>query len=73
VRLKFRSKSPIVCDGVLLRRHVRVDDVVKVPKYAVTIETSDPERRIPGRTRPKKKARWGRVVEAVSLYSSMAP
>jgi hypothetical protein len=55
-----------------LRKHVRLGDVVKVPKRALRIETPDHERGIPGRTRPEKKARCRRVGERVWLRSSIA-
>jgi hypothetical protein len=45
------TKTKYVCqmlgDGVLPRKHVRLGDVVKVPKRAVRIETPDHEREIP--------------------------
>ncbi len=44
---KTKYVCRMLCDGVLPRRHVRLGDVVKVPKDAVTIETPDHERGIP--------------------------
>src|SRR5260370_4264051 len=51
----------MLCDGVLPRRHVRLGDVVKVPKDAVTIETPDHERGIP---RQVKERTVERTVES---------
>jgi hypothetical protein len=47
------SRLPMLCDGVLPRRHVRLDDVVKVPKRAVRIETPDHERGTPRQVKEK--------------------
>lgn len=45
------TKTKYVCrmlgDGVLPRKHVRLGDVVKVPKRTLMIETPDHERGIP--------------------------
>jgi len=59
------TKTKYVCrmlgDGVLPRKHVRLGDVVKVPKDAVTIETPDHERAIP---RQVKERTVERTVES---------
>src|SRR5271166_5854384 len=51
------TKTKYVCrmlgDGVLPRRHVRLDDIVKVPKHAVRIETPDHVRGIPRQLKEK--------------------
>jgi hypothetical protein len=47
----------MLCDGVLSRRHVRLDDVVKVPKHAVRIETPDHERGIPRQVKERTAER----------------
>src|SRR5260370_24215973 len=43
-------------DGVLPRKHVRLGDVVKVPKLAVRIETPDHEREIPRQDKTQEES-----------------
>jgi multidrug efflux pump subunit AcrA (membrane-fusion protein) len=43
-------------DGVLSRKHVRLGDVVKVPKRAVRIETPDHEREIPRQDKTQEES-----------------
>ena len=54
------TKTKYVCrmlgDGVLPRKHVRLGDVVKVPKRALMIETPDHERGIPRQDKRRKRA-----------------
>jgi hypothetical protein len=54
------TKTEYVCqmlgDGVLPRKHVRLGDVVKVPKRAVRIETPDHEREIPRQDKTQEES-----------------
>jgi hypothetical protein len=54
------TKTKYVCrmlgDGVLPRKHVRLGDVVKVPKRAVRIETPDHEREIPRQDKTQEES-----------------
>ena len=54
---KTKYVCRMLCDGVLPRRHVRLDDVVKVPKHAVRIETPDHERGIPRQVKERTAER----------------
>jgi hypothetical protein len=54
---KTKYVCRMLCDGVLSRRHVRLDDVVKVPKHAVRIETPDHERGIPRQVKERTAER----------------
>ena len=53
---KTKYVCRMLCDGVLPRRHVRLDDVVKVPKHAVKIETPDHERGIPRQDKTQEES-----------------
>ena len=54
------TKTKYVCrmlgDGVLPRKHVRLGDVVKVPKRALMIETPDHERGIPRQDKTQEES-----------------
>src|SRR5271165_1455899 len=54
------TKTKYVCqmlgDGVLPRKHVRLGDVVKVPKRAARIETPDHEREIPRQDKTQEES-----------------
>src|SRR5271165_4422429 len=54
------TKTKYVCqmlgDGVLPRKHVRLGDVVKVPKRALMIETQDHERGIPRQDKTQEES-----------------
>jgi hypothetical protein len=54
------TKTKYVCrmlgDGVLPRKHVRLGEVVKVPKRAVRIETPDHEREIPRQDKTQEES-----------------
>jgi len=70
------TKTKYVCrmlgDGMLPRKHVRLGDVVKVPKSAVRIETPDHEREIPrqDKTQEESELPQGREESLVAQISS---
>src|SRR5271165_6803269 len=53
---KTKYVCPMLGDGVLPSKHVRLGDVVKVPKRAVRIETPDHEREIPRQDKTQEES-----------------
>ena len=68
------TKTKYICrmlgDGVLPRKHVRLGDVVKVPKRAARIETPDHEREIPRQDKTQEESalpQGGKSADATGL------